>query len=373
MQAAIVQTLRSAGDVRPFAERDIPAVARLHHATFTPSASNDGASLDRYRAYFTRVFLHNPSRSAALPSLVYEGPDGRVIGFLGVAPRRMMLNGQPVQAAISTQFVVDPSAHAGFVAVRLAKTFLDGPQDLSISDEANDTTRRLWEALGGTTALLHSLHWTRPLRPGAFALTVLGNRRALAPLAAMARPAAAIADALATRLPASHFYAAPVCGPIEDLDEGTVLEHLPAFAGRSALRVEYDARTLHWGMERARQRKRDGALHACVVRAGGRLAGWFVYHLGTDRIADVLQVAATPASIQAVLDALFRRARADGALAAAGRLEPRFLQAFSDNYCVLHRRGPWVLVHARRQELARCFQGEHTFFTRLDGEWSLGF
>ena len=70
MQAAIVQTLRSAGDVRPFAERDIPAVARLHHDTFTPSASGEGASLDRYRAYFTRVFLHNPSRSAALASLV---------------------------------------------------------------------------------------------------------------------------------------------------------------------------------------------------------------------------------------------------------------------------------------------------------------
>jgi hypothetical protein len=373
MQApAVVRALHRAGDVRPFTERDIPAVARLHREAFTPSSPADASSLERYHVYFTRVFLHNPSRTSALPSLVFEEPDGRVSGFLGVAPRRMLLDGQPVQAAISSQFVVEPSAHAGFTAVRLAKTFLDGPQDLSISDEANDTTRRLWEALGGCTSLPHSLHWTRPLRPAAFALGLLRNRGALAPLAAAARPAAAAADCLALRLRASHFYAAPVNCAIDELGEEQMLAQLPAMAGRGSLRVDYDARTLHWLMERARQRFPSGRLHACALRDGDRAAGWFVYHLA-NRTADVLQVAATAGTIETVLGALFGHARAHGAVAASGRLEPRFLQAFSDHHCLLHRRGPWVLVHARRADLVRRFDGEPTFFTRLDGEWSLGF
>jgi hypothetical protein len=41
--------------------------------------------------------------------------------------------------------------------------------------------------------------------------------------------------------------------------------------------------------------------------------------------------------------------------------------------CVFHCRGPWVLVHAKQPELVRCFQGEKAFFSRLDGEWALGF
>src|SRR5207247_934909 len=256
---------------------------------FGPRGRTDAAGLDSYPTYFTRVFLDNPSRDVRLSSLVCEEGGGRIVGFLGVVPRGMSMNGERLLAAISSQFVVDPAGQAGLVAVRLAKAFLDGPQDLSISDEATDVSRRIWEGLGGTTSLLHSLHWTRPLRPARLALSLLRNRGRVAPFAVAAGPLARIVGALATRIPGSHFR-------------------------QSAPRVSAD-----------------------------------------DLRAEALQ------------------AWRQGALAVTGRLQPRSLQALSDKYCLFHRRGPWMLVSAKKPRLVQSFLNGDAFFSRFDGEWCLGY
>src|SRR5439155_8853483 len=129
-----------------------------------------------YRTYFTDIFLSHPWYDAALPSLVYEHDDGRVLGFLGVVPRRMWLGDRPVRAAVGSQFIVEPSRRSTLAAVKLLKAFLSGPQDLPIADEANDVSRKLWERLGGAAALLYSMYWLRPLRPSRFVMHRLGRR-----------------------------------------------------------------------------------------------------------------------------------------------------------------------------------------------------
>ena len=349
-------------------------MAHLHRMVFKTNDRADGTGLDSYRTYFRRVFLENPSRDATLPSWVYEADDGGIVGFLGVVPRWMALNGQRVRAAISPQFVVDPRSRVGFVAVRLAKALLEGPQDLSIADEANDTARRIWEGLGGTTSLLHSLYWTRPLRPARLALSLLRKRRGLKILAAAARPLAPIIDALALRIPSSHLYQFKPHGSVaDDLSDGTFLECLPKFAGAKSLRMEYDRPTLHWLLELAQQRKAGGHLQTAMIRNEQKVIGWYLYHLDEAGMAEVLQIAADLPSIHEVLDHLFYDASSQGAIAATGRLESRFLQALSDKYCLFHRRGPWVLVNAKNPEILRSFQCGDAFFSRLDGEWSLGF
>ena len=116
--------------IREFVAADIPQVAHLHEIVFKPEIRTVPAGLDIYRAYFTHVFLENPSREASLPSLVYEDDDGQIAGFMGVVPRRMSMNGRQFQAAISSQFVVDPARPNALVAIQLAQTFLGGPQDL---------------------------------------------------------------------------------------------------------------------------------------------------------------------------------------------------------------------------------------------------
>jgi hypothetical protein len=93
----------------------------------------------------------------------------------------MLMNGRAVQVAVGTQFMVEPNSR-GSVGIRLLKKCFSGPQDLFIADEANDYSRQIWEGLGGATALLYSLRWTRILRPGRFVKSLLIKHRLLAPL-----------------------------------------------------------------------------------------------------------------------------------------------------------------------------------------------
>jgi hypothetical protein len=361
------------GRSRAFAETDIPQVARLHNAVFTPRERRARDGRDARHAYFKNVFLDNPWRDPALTSLVYEEADGRISGFLGVVPRRMSMRGQQLVAAISTQFIIAPDARNTLAAVQLARTFLEGPQDLSITDEANDAARKIWEGLGGTTALLQSIHWTRPVRPARFALSFARKRRALAPLAAVAGPLSRIVDVLATRVPCSHLFQSrpPVLADALRLD--TVLAAIQECTGGS-LRVEYDHRAFCWLLERAAVRRPDAALHTVLIRNQElSVIGWYLYSLHPNGVADVLQIAAKPGAVDLVLDHLFYGAWRQGATAVTGRVEPRFLQALSDKYCLFHRRGPWMLVSAKKREVVQAFAVGDVFFSRFDGEWCLGF
>jgi hypothetical protein len=358
---------RSASAVRPFVEADIPQVANVHRAAFR---LGNGPSLAAYRDYFTRVFLDNTGGNP-IASQVYEQPDGRIAGFVGIVPRRVTLDGRHYQAAISSQFIVDPASHVGLVALRLTKAYLEGPQDLSIADEANDVSRKIWEGLGGTTALLLSLYWTRPLRPAQLALSFVRERRGFATLAVLQAPFTKVADALAARLPASQFRQTEPSTVGEPLTARTVLAHARDFCDAASLGTEYDERTFQWLLDRAATRTSGGRVLNAVVRKGKRVAGWYIAHLDRDGLADVAQLAATPSSIVEVLDHLFYHAWRQGAVSVTGRLDPRFMQALSDKYCLFHRRGPWVLVKASKPELAHALETGATSLSRFDGEWSL--
>lgn len=362
------------GYIRAFVESDIPDVARLHRTAFKTEDNADSAWLDSYYTYLTRVFLENPSQDELLPSLVYEEDGEGVVGFFGVVPRRMTMHGQRIQAAIGSQFVVAQTGHGGHIALQLAKAFLDGPQDLSICDEATDLSRQIWEGLGGTTSLLHSLYWTRPLRLARLALSLLRDQPRLVPLALAVMPLARLVDEIAMRGPQNRVaQSVPEISVEDDEMESTVLSCLPTFAGAQSLRVDYDAITFRWLLERARQRTGNGSLHGAVVRDGDRIVGWYLYHLDRQRTATVLQVAADADAVRPVLEQLFSQASHHGAIAVTGRAEPRYFQALSDLYCVFHRRGPWVLLNARQPALLRSFETGDAWFSRLDGEWCLGF
>lgn len=357
------------GRIRPFAEDDIPQVAALHVAAFRRPGPLD---LEGYRRYFTDTFVQHPFGSGALPSLVYE-EEGRILGFLGLVGRRVSLDGQRFDALVSSQFVVDPRCAAGLVALRLAKAYLSGPQDLSIADEANEVSRRIWEGLGGATALLLSMYWTRALRPAQLAVGHLRARPRAAAIAALARPFAKVTDALVGSRRARYFRPAVPAAPGEDLTGDTVVAHAAAVCGRGAVRVDYDARGVQWLLQRAARGKAGRRLLKAVLRRGEKVLGWYIGRLGDDGVVETLQLAATPASVGDVLDQLFHRAWRHGAVAVTGRLEPRFLQALSDRYCVFHRRGPWVLFHSTRPRLVEAFHAGEACLSRLDGEWSLRF
>jgi Acetyltransferase (GNAT) domain len=356
------------GHVRAFTSQDIPQVADLHRTVFR-SGGREAADAEAYTRYFSSVFLDNPWRDERVCSRVFEEDDGRISGFLGVVPRRLSMDGRPLLAAICSQFVVHPERR-GLVGLQLLKAVFEGPQDVSISDEANDATRRIWEGRGGMTAFLHSLRWLRPLRPGRLAASWLREHRWQAPF----RAAAALGEALAAPLLGPRVRPpAPDCRG-ERLDEATLLSCLTDVGDEGFLRPAYDVRSLKWLLGRAALSTREGQLEGIAVRNDrGELLGFYLYHAKADGVGEVLHVAATRETIGRVLGHLADHAWRHGAIGLAGRLHPGFLDELLTGCFVSRGPGPWMLVHSKRPSLVDAILRGDTSLSRLDGEWCLRF
>ena len=345
--------------IRQFYEDDIPEVAHLHRHVMRPDAPAGSGWMQEYQDYFRNVFLNDAAIDSGLSSLVFQR-EGRIAGFLGVMPRRMQFQGRPLLAAVCSQFVVDP-AERGQAGLQMLKRCVAGAQDLSLTDEAADCTRKIWEWCGGRTALPYSMHWIRPLRPLQAALP-----RVLAPFA---RPIDAIVTAPAGRLRPSQ-----PPGSRALLDQAALLDCLQACINPCSLGPAYDAQSITWALERACRRTECGAVRALVVRDDSQvITGWFVYHARRGGHGEVLQMGAQPRQHRHVLDHLLHDAWQQGVVMLAGRLEPAFAPPLSENGCLLYRRGYWTLVHSKRPEVAHALQRGDAFFSRLEGEWCLRF
>ena len=367
------QITRQGGYVRPLVEADIPQVADLHRRVFRTGEASSAEFERRYHAYFREVFLNNPWYDEAISPLVYEDADESIAGFLGVVPRRMSFRGRPIKVAVSSQFIVEPGRRSTLAAVHLMKRFMSGPQDVSIADEANDLSRKLWESLGGTTALLHSIHWARLLRPAEFGLLRAG-RRTRAWATSVARPMCRLVDAATARLPGSPFRHSVASLSGEELDARTLLACLSEFSGRSALRPEYNASSLRWLLGRLVPAAGEGTLHKVLVRdAAGQVLGWYLYYASASGLAEAIHIGSRHESMAAVLAHLFQDAWRHHAVALSGRLDPRFTPDFAQTYCLFHPRRFWLLVHSRDADVLEAICRGDDALTRLEGEWCMRF
>jgi hypothetical protein len=358
---------RSSQAVRQFVGNDIPDVARLHSRVWP----NPGCTPSVYDEYFRRVFIGNPDSDPALPSLVFEDESGRVVGFIGVVPRRLVADGRTYRAAVSSQFVVEPGPEAAFAAVRLLRAYLEGPQDVSIADEATDAARALWSGLGASTAHFLSMHWTRVLRPARFAASFLRTRRRLRPVAGVLGACSSVADALAARLPNTPFQQPRTFSPPQEISAAIAVAHQEEFCHPSALRVVHDERSFQWLLDRAARASVDHHPVTGVVTGSGRVRGWYIAALDGQGQCDVVHLAAVRTATREVLEALFQHAWQRGACAVSGRADVRFTPALTDTSCVFHQRGHWMLVNTASVDLLRAFESGSACFARLDGEWAL--
>jgi len=359
------------GHVRPFVDDDISQVADLHRRIFGVS---DKWSPELYRRYFHEVFLNNPWYDESLCSLVYEEGDRKIGGFLGVVPRPMWMKGRQIRAAVSSQFIVEPQSRFQLAGVQLLKAFLSGPQDLSLADEANDSSRAIWERLGGSTALLYSIHWTCALRPAQYVRLRLGRRKLLGPVAFLSKPICQAIDSFSAPAPhnPSRCTGSRCLG--EDTGVETLLKCSDAFGHSQSLRPEYDRRSLEWLLGRAAETNGHGSFQKVAVRNAAReLIGCFLYYLDHHGMGEVLQIGSKKASIHEVLDHLFYHAWRNGAIALRGRLETGLMPELLAWQGLSHHRRYWTLIHSRKPELLDTIHRGDAFLTRLEGEWCMRF
>jgi hypothetical protein len=355
--------------IRAFEAADIQQVANLHQKIFGVTRSPDIGN--RYTAYFTDKFL-DPVRQGALPSLVFEDENGEIAGFIGIATRWFVIGRRRIRAAVSSQFIAEPRARSRLIAVALLRDFLNGPQDFSFTDEANETSRILWEKLGGSTSVLYSLHWIAPLRPTHLLLSK--SRSRFGPLATLAGPIANLLDGIA-----SVFTRAGKPSPqpdlqIEPLHAHALTNFMSGSMGDMMLHPDYDAASLRRMLDDAARQSAQGTLQAVLLRSRGRqVAGWYLYCLDRRGTAEVLQVGYRRGHREEVIDHLFNRARLDGASALAGRMEPHMGTALANQLCLLDGRQYSMLVHSRDPEVLNAIHSGNAFISRLDGEWCLRF
>jgi len=91
-------------------------------------------SSEELSSFFQNVFFHNPWHNEDLPSLIYEGEAGKIIGFLGVMPRLMSMNGRLIRVAVSNNFMVEPSSRNTLAGLQLLQKFFQGQHPASMHD-----------------------------------------------------------------------------------------------------------------------------------------------------------------------------------------------------------------------------------------------
>jgi GNAT superfamily N-acetyltransferase len=355
--------------IRPLEREDLPHVAALYELVMRSGSRTPPPLL---APYFERMFLNHPWADPELPSLVYATPDGTILGFLGSLVRRMRFDGEPIRLSCSECFITDPTARRRGIGALLLRRFLKGPQDVTMTDSGEVPVRHMWENLGGSTALVNSIGWTRFLRPFRFAGDYLLQRLGRPGLQPYARPVTSLADAVARKLPGTRLRLDQPPTRDEELTSQALLEHLPSFTHGLRFHPDYDEDFLRWLFaEMAALKSRGTPVRRLVRDSAGRPLGWYVAFLPPGGVGQVLQVVTSERDVDAVVDHLFHHARRTGTAVLRGRLEALLFESTWRHRCYL-RHSPRMLVHSRDPEITRAILLGHGILTRMEGAWWMG-
>ncbi len=266
----------------------------------------------------------------------------------------------------------------------LLRSYLRGPQDVTISDGATETVRRMWEGLGGKTHHLRCLNFIEVFRPWQLGTDYVLGGRGLARLEAALRPVASGLDRATGWVAGGRLRPDRPAGTAEELTPAKLIEHLAEVAASMRLHPDYDrpylewlfreldevaARGPLWSAGEGRRIVRRGPLWAELIREDGHVAGWYVCHLRRGGFCRILQFAATGRGAETVFGQLAYRARERGAAGLYGRMEPWLFAPVSTSGAHIRIHEGRMLVHSRNREILDTLFTDSAFLTRLDGEW----
>lgn len=352
--------------IRQFAATDVQGVADLFIRVFRRTSGNITASLS---SYFERLYIQNPLLDGGIGSIVQE-VDGLIVGFIGIIPLIMTINGRSIRTATAGNYMIDPTLKDPFAGVRLLRSLFSGGQDVTITDTANDMGRKMWDGLGSVTIPLYSMQWLRVIRPTEFALALVMRGREAGVFGTLARPLVRASDQGARVMTRKLFDLSHPEVSGELLTEELLLEAIAALAGKRALLPAYTPASLHWRLRMAEEKEEYGPLEKLLVRdRSGAIAGWYMYHPNRSGIGQVLSFMARPNTVYHVLDHLLWHARERGSVALMGRAEPRFVREFSARYCLFLHRGSSVQVKTNDAEVINALHSGNALYTRFEGEW----
>jgi hypothetical protein len=321
------------------------------------------------------LYFTNPWIDGEKPSLVYEGKGEKIVGFLGVVPRKISLGGQTIRVAFGGNFVVHPEGRSHLAGTRLLGTYMRGNYDAWQTDSANDVSRKLLESLGFQTIPALNIHWARPLRPthyGVYAMSRGMRPATSARLRFATRPFCDVADTVAAKLTFSPFRQTKSRLHGAELDVETLLQCFREFRNDYSLWPEYDAHSLDWLLGFLERNPVRGTLRKVVVRDDSeKIVGWYIYYVNPRSVGEVVQIGGDQKLTKDVLDHLFYDAWEQQVIGLHGVVDMRRVPHFSDMGCFFTCRGGWTVTRSREPKVLATLERGDAFLSRLDGEWCL--
>ncbi|HMN70619.1 MAG TPA: hypothetical protein PKA55_01985 [Rhodoblastus sp.] len=339
------------GGVRKLERADLARVGAMFLAKFRGRAH---ARSERLESHLARFFLDHPHYDDATASLVYETPDGRIAGFVGVAPIRMRFDDKPCAGSVISAWMVDDPLRDSRAAVALARAHLGRRHGLTLSDTASRMSVGFQAYLHTEFAATHSLRWLKPLNFAASGLI------SAADAVGIAAPSAAIAAARVCEQAARRIARRDGASRIEGwrLDAAPAdrfAQGLKELTARLRLAPEWSAADLAWLLDFARERETTRAVKLYEARdPAGALGGVCALSLDNRRRAEVLQIALRPRAEEAVLRLLMSEARSEGLVSVGGRIDPSVSRGLFAIPRVLYLHGSGMVVKTSSPDAFRA-------------------
>jgi hypothetical protein len=352
--------------IRPLQKDDLLQVAGLYELVMR---SGSRTPPPRLADYFERLMDH-PWADPEIPSLVYLDQTGRIVGFIGSHVRCLRFDGQRIRVGLSGQLMSDPDVRNRAVGALLLRRYLAGPQDMTMTTAADETTR-IWKALGGQVAFLRSFTWIRVFNLGSTASYTF-KRLGMTGWKPIARILLSAVQPLTDRLPTISLRVPEPATWAEDLSPRALLEYLPSVSDHLRMRPDYDEKFLSWLLQEMTEvRSRGDLVKRLVHHPNGRVLGWYVTYLQPGGISHVMQIGAKDRDVEAVLDHLFYDAQRSGVALLTGQLEPLLFEPLMRRRCLFH---PVVnfLVHSRNPEIANAVLVDQAMISRMEGDGWMG-
>jgi hypothetical protein len=350
--------------IRSLCHDDLSQVISLYRTHLAvPNVAGD----DELRTAFEQVFLGEPLSDPSIPSLVFEGSDGEIVGFIGSLVHRMRFEQRTVRLACSSSLVVSPKARQFGAGGLLLRKYLAGPQDLTMTDTAGSATEQMWKRLGGSQYHLGSVSWLHLLRPVRAAVGLKLWHRGRHQWLPMARPLCRPLDAVYSR-----FDKADGMNDVEKLTEEPLspqllIDHLRLGPQRFDLWPDYDAKSLGLLFDQIGRSRSNGQLVKNFVRdARGQPLGWYTASLLPSDIYRVLGLAATPGNEELLFRHVLRKAKDLNAAAVAGRLEPWLLEVLPRRTMMVSR--VRFLIHSRDEAICDAVRSSKALLTGLESD-----
>jgi hypothetical protein len=351
--------------IRPCSVTDIPAVARLFQHAFRPQADAASQALEYY---LRELFFDHPWQDRELTSKVFVSPSGAVEGFIGLLPLRLSWRGKQIKAAVASSLMVANPKENPLAGARLLRSFISGPQDLSLSETSNSVAQGMWQTLGGVAVPAYSMEWLRVLRPARFTVSAMGDWAR--PLKVL-HPIGAAVDAVLDGVGRNPLRALPTPTMADDdIDPGdaALVAYILELAASYSLRPEWDEHSLGQFLGHAATKRRHGVLvRRVVLGRHNRPLGCFLYYQRSGGVGYVLQVLARPEARDLVIDRLFDHAFRTGCIAVRGRSTADLADTLLRRQAIfLHRSS--LTAHSRDPELLNAIRSDDALITGLAGE-----